>query len=1607
MKEWFDKLKLGKIVRYILRFSLVVFLLCLLLMAAVNLPSVQTFLVGKVIKGIREKSGTMLGLQAIRVSLPNTVQIDNLYVQDQNKDTLVYLGSLKVKIGLFKLFSNKVSIQSVDIEEAVINVSRNDSTAAFNYQFLLDHIVKSGEEQKPDSTQSSASKWIIELDEIHLRQVHLGWSDQMSGLQAGVHLQELHTSFRAFDLTRQLLSIRRIETKNCTVKVALTHPSIGNQPNILQSTATRPPAQQNAAELGTIGFPDWNIHVDQLLLENSHVRYDQWEIPAMSKGLDFNHLCLTSLNAGLHDLRISREGVSASLDRLDFGEQSGLQINSLQGEFELSEKRLKIFDLLLKTPSSLVSGNTRLDFSCFGELTSNIGNCNLMADWKEVRMGGKDLLLFLPELQTNAYFKMAEQKGILLSVAAEGAINALDINKIELSLLSASRLQAHGKIKGLPDYRKMELDVSLDQLATCREDLSSILNPSLIGSIQLPGVMHLSGHAVGNIDALRADASFSSSFGGLTATILYGRPARKGEDSLELGFTLDKINAGAFLGNGMLGNITASGKVSGSGITSGNLSGRGGIEIQLAQINNYDYTNLTVDSRISNKQVRIVASSKDPGLQFNLRAETDLGGVSKQLSAQLELARMDLQVLNLSDRNLILHTDLSAKMSYLNFNSAEATIDLKNTRLLDAGKPLNLEMIQLHALATPDSLRFRLKSDLAEVDIFGKGDPAKLPAIFQAAWHKYFGIPGTGEEFPGCHLSLQAKIKARNIVQNYFPEIKKLDISDLYGDYNSSNNQLSLHAKIPVIEYGKLHLDSLTLAIVGEKETLSMDLGLLQLRYDSLMISNLALKGSMVEGLIHSHFSVSDSTGRPKYLLANEIKLKPDTFAIGFLPEGLLLDGETWKSVNGNLFRLERGVVSTRQFNFSNQGQSFELIAQGENSKLVFKDFELSNLSNVASYKGKQNILNGVLSGELSMSRAGGVPNFHSDLSVQQFALLDSVMGTIKFAAQSSNERLTLHANIENNQNRMTLSGQIDQYLSAPALDLKTELRINELQHFEKLSLGTLSQMGGKVKGDLSIQGSPDKPLMEGLLDFEHTVFNINSLNLLAKLNKERVLIDSKGFHFNAFEVEDGRGKRLVVDGDLLTNYSDLFQYNLHIVSKDFQPVNSTPADNPIFFGKLEMDNDIWITGDLNRPKIEADVRINSATNLTYVLPGDELKLVSSDGIVKFRDATNRSDTTELAGHAAYLSDSIISKFSALDLKMNLEISPDAKFRLDINPKSGDFLTISGSAKLNISSDVSGNQSVTGIFEAKSGNYQLSFFGLVKKSFAILPGSRIAWSGRPMDAEVDITAGYSVRTSSVALVSNEVSGMSEAEKNVFKQRLPYEVKLHIRGFPNKPEVNFELDLPDSYRAEYPAVASKLDRLNTAELSSELNKQVFALLVTGSFISDGFDAGSAGTASEFASTTARNSVNGILADQLNNISGKYISNVDLNFGLTSYEDYKGGGSDTRTELDVQLSKKLFNDRLTIEAQGSFDLSGDRKNTGSSNERTNGEVGVIYQLTPSNEYKLKVYFKNIYDLFEGELTCSGMALILEKEYETLLRKEQQEKARKKFIQKYFVK
>ncbi len=736
----------------------------------------------------------------------------------------------------------------------------------------------------------------------------------------------------------------------------------------------------------------------------------------------------------------------------------------------------------------------------------------------------------------------------------------------------------------------------------------------------------------------------------------------------------------------------------------------------------------------------------------------------------------------------------------------------------------------------------------------------------------------------------------------------------------------------------------------------------------------------------------------PRYLFANEIELGDDFYKLRFLDDGLILDGSEWNVEKDNFIKKQQNTFFSQQFVFSKDSQSLGFETDEEIQKFVFTNFAIQNLINIIEIQKWDNLLKGNLSGEIVLPSSRDHDRLNVNLAINDLYIFDTLAGNLAFNIKMEENLLDIKTSIINEDNTISISGDIGNLSESPLLNLEILLDINNLRRLEPYSFGSLSDMSGKITAKISLTGTTDKPEINGFLDFENATLRINQLNSVANITDQKIIFNKQGIRFNDFVIEDMQANKLTLNGGIITNNFKDLKFDLNFLTQNFQPVNSTIADNPVFFGKLSIDTDTWLKGNYNNPKIQADIKINGTTNLTYVLPGSELKLVSSEGIVYFLSPSETFDSLIAIRQSDYITDSILSRFTGLNLSANLEIDPDAKFTVNVDPTSGDYLTIGGSAKLKISYDKTGKQSVTGIYEVKSGFYQLSFYNAVKKTFTFEPGSTVSWSGKPMDADLNITAKNIVTTPSVALMANESSTMTESEKNMFKQRLPYEVKLNVRGLISQPDISFNITLPEKYLVPNPLISSRLEQLNTAEMAPELNKQVFALLVTGTFLADN-PAATGSSTSNVATTAARNSVNGILAAQMNKVSGKYIQFVDLNFGLTTFDDGSDGSSDTRTDLDLDVSKKLFNDRVTVEARGSFNLEGNKNNNTSASDYNSSEFTMTYNLTKDEVYKIKTYYQTGYDLFNGEIYYGGIGLTFEKEFESLKGQKEPHKDKKK--------
>ncbi|HYH14047.1 MAG TPA: AsmA family protein, partial [Flavisolibacter sp.] len=139
---------LMKIILFLLLFIVVVFLLILT-------PPVQRFATNKVETFLQNKLKTEVEIGSIRIGLPRLVHLQNVYIEDRTKDTLLSGGSIKVNIDLFALLSNKVQVKDIQLTDITAKVKRVLPDTAFNFQFIIDAFAPTT--PAADTTQTTAA----------------------------------------------------------------------------------------------------------------------------------------------------------------------------------------------------------------------------------------------------------------------------------------------------------------------------------------------------------------------------------------------------------------------------------------------------------------------------------------------------------------------------------------------------------------------------------------------------------------------------------------------------------------------------------------------------------------------------------------------------------------------------------------------------------------------------------------------------------------------------------------------------------------------------------------------------------------------------------------------------------------------------------------------------------------------------------------------------------------------------------------------------------------------------------------------------------------------------------------------------------------------------------------------------------------------------------------------------------------------------------------------------------------------------------------------------------------------------------------------------------
>ena len=117
--------------------------------------------------------------------------------------------------------------------------------------------------------------------------------------------------------------------------------------------------------------------------------------------------------------------------------------------------------------------------------------------------------------------------------------------------------------------------------------------------------------------------------------------------------------------------------------------------------------------------------------------------------------------------------------------------------------------------------------------------------------------------------------------------------------------------------------------------------------------------------------------------------------------------------------------------------------------------------------------------------------------------------------------------------------------------------------------------------------------------------------------------------------------------------------------------------------------------------------------------------------------------------------------------------------------------------------------------------------------------------------------------------------------------------------------------------------------------------------------------------------------------MNQLAGSLVKGVDISFDLNSGDDYSSGTTTTQTDLNVKVSKNLFNDRIRVSVGSDFQL--EETNPGQNTTNLAGDVSVDYRLSKDGRYMIRVYRKDQYEtVVQAQVVETGLSFILTFDY-----------------------
>jgi hypothetical protein len=993
---------------------------------------------------------------------------------------------------------------------------------------------------------------------------------------------------------------------------------------------------------------------------------------------------------------------------------------------------------------------------------------------------------------------------------------------------------------------------------------------------------------------------------------------------------------------------------------------------------------------LNNGNIISNGSINDKNIKLDFVVDADVRGNFPLINSNISIDTIQLNNLHFTIDTLNLSGKILINAKNLEPHHLDANIQLDGCHISTSAKHFPVYNASVIATSTTEGIdSLHIRTSFATLDAGGKFEYDNLADAIMMQLNKYyqFSVNNKVVVKPEQHLGFTGTITADEILKSFIPEGTNFKQINLNGsvDNNEKGVDLNINMNTKSLTIDNKEIRNLNLITKGDAEYLNT-----KLTFDSLKLGENYIHVTEFESKIHDNkidlgLLVKDNKNINWLGMNGQLTATDNNYNFQ-LTNDLLLNYEYWSTIEDNEINFGSNGFSIHNFMLSNDTSLIYLNSfKNDNDDKIGIDIDNFSLKSIGSlFSDDTNFISGMIDAKMIAGDFDkALPSFTGIAEIQGLTFMGYPIGNIFCKADKSKED-EINASLNLNENGNDLLLETSYFIEDTSKSFEAKLHIKKLnvKTIEAFSEGQLQHCKGNIHGDIEVKGGQDLPVWTGNLFIDSTTFKISSLGTTYCINNQELIFKSPEIILNDIEITDSMNHVLKLSGKMNLLPNNNIGLGIVIKADDFVLMSAKKLTDTEFYGYAAADLKISINGTINKPNIEGDIIVDDKTDLILVLPDGGYVKDDGNTVVRFVD----SDTFLYSNNP----NGFIQKkenehdFSTfLKYNINITVTKNAAFKIIIDPSTGDEIKVQGDANINAGVDPGGNIVLTGNYELSKGYYILNY-QLLKRQFNLVKGSNINFAGDIDNTVIDISAAFISNAASYELLSSEITDMSNSD--AYKQKIPFNVMLHITGKLFKPEIGFDIQLPEQglkiSNDIKNQIEGKLNRLRQDQAT--MNKQVFSLLLMNKFISEQSTDFLKYSGIDF-SGLAKKSVSGFLSSAINDIAGDIFKGIDVDLNLNAYNDYLKGNTEQRTDLNIAISKSFFNNRLTISVGNNFGLSGQK--AGENGNTFRPDANMAYKLSKDGKYMISAYTKNQFEIvLDGYVVESGVSFSVTLDYDT---------------------